>query len=766
MRPIVVALFAFFIVTTGLSQPPSKEQKTVQNPSQAQIQAQMNQAKNEAQQQITELENDIAEAKKNEEDPETIKDLENQLALMKKMLGIMDKTDLISKGKPKTIPPTKTVLPKYVSPIVPVFLKQPVVAPTEAQAKDKLLWYKGKKLNDSMLVTTKKMVVLYSRRRNMVIVKPDEKKDTSILGIVNILSKTEKYKNDFATQIKGVENSFLMFPQVLEAYKEYDFVKEEYNEIVKNTIDLPTPESNQHAVFFNHTSIGKGSVYIDFEINPDPNSIGLEEMYKQLVDLMNNQPSLDFPAPPKRPNDLCLCNPDLRKNYQVEMSQWSEQFWGYEEKLLESVKGLQKYLTDNSNANITEIPNINADLSRAFNLVISRKDEKVKALAERYASAVLANEREKQKLGVIETTSAAMAQIKSRLENDIAFERYIDEEMTRRNYATVFDYSLYLNHEFHRQLFGIHSNANIEFNRWQESLQKFNRFLLWIDMDFEWHVKNDNDELLEISTGTLELNPPHERSTNNGQGILVSLGRLNCKWQLFLTNTNYESGEETDFRLPIKVKGGTKRIKKGQVWEEYPYTGPPDMLMVFPSVRIDFCTPGSKDSAVLDVLRYKNDIFNQQQVNVHDLAGEYLDDRLDHGLNYTVDLMFYANKMFVGIEKTQANAEQLIDLAEEMMNVRSMAHIDNPTGNSLLDELGIEYSVNLQQHEKQLKLTEISKVPHTIMLFNAMNNSETLIDETIDTANEEKAIELTRGKIHLRVKHAPLDWRIQGRRNF
>ncbi|HYV54020.1 MAG TPA: hypothetical protein VE933_05535, partial [Chitinophagaceae bacterium] len=33
--------------------------------------------------------------------------------------------------------------------------------PTPAQAKDRLLWYKGKKLNDSMIVTTKGQVVKY-----------------------------------------------------------------------------------------------------------------------------------------------------------------------------------------------------------------------------------------------------------------------------------------------------------------------------------------------------------------------------------------------------------------------------------------------------------------------------------------------------------------------------------------------------------------------------------------------------------------------------
>src|SRR5437773_392142 len=136
MRFIIVFLLVFLIVKPVWPQQPSKEQ----------IQAQMKQTKLEAQQQITDLEKEIAEAKKNGEDPEAIKELENQLATMKKMMGVVDKAITVNNtNRPETIQ-TSSPLPPYKSPFVRIALKEPVVTPTEAQAKDHLLWYKGKKI--------------------------------------------------------------------------------------------------------------------------------------------------------------------------------------------------------------------------------------------------------------------------------------------------------------------------------------------------------------------------------------------------------------------------------------------------------------------------------------------------------------------------------------------------------------------------------------------------------------------------------------------
>ncbi|TMI91766.1 MAG: hypothetical protein E6H08_12895 [Bacteroidetes bacterium] len=90
----VIFLFLFFAFQSAFAQTPSKQD----------IQNQMKQAIKELNQQITNLEKQIEEAKKNKEDSETIKGLEDQLALLKKqviMMGGLNKN--ISNFSDKTI---------------------------------------------------------------------------------------------------------------------------------------------------------------------------------------------------------------------------------------------------------------------------------------------------------------------------------------------------------------------------------------------------------------------------------------------------------------------------------------------------------------------------------------------------------------------------------------------------------------------------------------------------------------------------------------
>ena len=124
----------------------------------------------ELKKEVAHLEMEIKKAQK--EDPDAVASLETQLKTYKTMISSYDKMN-ISATKP-TAAPTKKLLPQTPSPILKVHLKQPVAAPSAVQAKDHFFWYKGKKINDSTLVTTKKTIVQYSRKRNLLIVQPDE----------------------------------------------------------------------------------------------------------------------------------------------------------------------------------------------------------------------------------------------------------------------------------------------------------------------------------------------------------------------------------------------------------------------------------------------------------------------------------------------------------------------------------------------------------------------------------------------------------------
>src|SRR5689334_12153575 len=54
----------------------------------------------------------------------------------------------LMKQQPEKKPvPAKAVVSKYNSLIQPVYLKSPLIKPSPEQAKDRLLWFKGKKIN-------------------------------------------------------------------------------------------------------------------------------------------------------------------------------------------------------------------------------------------------------------------------------------------------------------------------------------------------------------------------------------------------------------------------------------------------------------------------------------------------------------------------------------------------------------------------------------------------------------------------------------------
>jgi Tfp pilus assembly protein PilF len=92
MRIILLLLMIAFMANTGLSQQPVKEIKKPipdQVPSKNQMQNQLVEAINEINTQIADLENQLAEAIKNKEDEETIKDLRDQIAMLKKQAEMM-----------------------------------------------------------------------------------------------------------------------------------------------------------------------------------------------------------------------------------------------------------------------------------------------------------------------------------------------------------------------------------------------------------------------------------------------------------------------------------------------------------------------------------------------------------------------------------------------------------------------------------------------------------------------------------------------------
>ena len=142
----------------------------------------------------------------------------------------------------------------------------------------------------------------------------------------------------------------------------------------------------------------------------------------------------------------------------------------------------------------------------------------------------------------------------------------------------------------------------------------------------------------------------------------------------------------------------------------------------------------------MDVIRYK------QEDTYGDAANAY-----------TTDLLAYLDKVLVSISDTKANQDEVIDLAGQMGTLSNQGTVDNPTGYAKLDEMQVKYKMNGVQHDLQKKGSEATKVGNAVILFDAHNGDQFLINGKTDTAHRELyVLKLNSGLIQLKVVLEPL----------
>jgi len=727
MRAIICFLVIVLAFTQIIAQSPSPAEKTVK-PSQKEMQAQLKQAKAEAQEQITSMEKDIAAAKANNEDPESIKQMETQLATLKQIVGGVDKMSTIKK-QPETLAPPKTSEPKYISPFEPIVLKQPVTAPTKEQAKDQLFWYKGKKIDANTLVTTNKTVVRYTRTNNRLTIQTDKPDDTTYYGLLNTLSQTSQIRNDFVIGVGNRLNGFFMYPQIQEAYDDFLSFRERYYDLAKNSIQLSASQ--------------------------EP----LEVLHHQLVIKMATLPSpKNVPAAPERPNNLCDCNGNEQRQYKFNLPQWFEAFCHDENGLLYLLEAI--YLDIQSSGqpgynSLSNVPNLKDDIAKAFDLVLERLTQKLQDLTSMYQSSnvkiedalvlmamylnklnfhTYADIQEPSTRQLKKAAHAAFENVKSLVTNNTVFEKYVEDQKAALNFNAVFEYSLYESHEMNKKALDRSNNVQKNIDEWVDKLENYNRFSLSIKLDFDYVIEKDGDVGMEA---TNELQSDYR---------IVTLGKDDCGWHLSLKDPDYtdRSGNEVPFEIPFNVLGGTKFIKNIGTFS---YTGPAKMNMIYPVFKIDLCPNGSNDSVFLDGLRFSD----------ADLASHKHD---DFGKVYTTDLFQYVNKMFVSSLGAKDNSGAIVSNAFEAMNLGDGMRPPS-TGNATLDKLLMEYLGHQKKNKMLQKVTQTTHQGNTVVPFDAQNGNPVIISTTyslVDPADPDNAagIKMKRANITITVTHSPL----------
>lgn len=701
-------------------------------PTRSEMQAQMKQAVNGFKKQITGLEKKIADAKKNKEDPESISRMEKQLQSVKQMVSMLEKTD-ISGNKPSgTLSASKNDEPAYISPFTPINLKQPVAIPTWEQAKDKLLWYRGRRIDANTLISPSGLVVRYNRQTNILTFQPGEP-DTIYYGLVNTLGQVKQLKLDYSKRMENMMNSFFMFPLIEESYKEYDLFKTRFYQLAKNNVQLP-----QQTVF--------------------PR---LEIDIRKLLNDMLNLPSVITIPPPKRPNDLCLCvDVAKRTKYENELANWGKDFFEEEKKIIWDLQKIIAHIDFNKRNNYYLPPNsliIEENYAHYFTKFFDRMKTKLTELANQYEQGdvliedglVLSfitfltymTELDVKNSPTFRTTAAPvytiLAKIQMLVPSDI-FERYIEQQKSLKNFNAVFDYGLYTSHEMNKKMVSLNTNVNNDlYDKWMDGLKKFNRFSLTIDFDFDYQQVDKNDKAKMVANGVLE---------SDGH-IYVSLGRRNCQWELYLTDVKHskQNTAEADFKIPMKIINGTKDYIDDDK-PQLTYTGPTHMKLIFPTFKINFC--GDESVAMMDLLSY---LPSDLQKHSRDRASDV----------YTIDMLAYASKMFSGAKKTEVDVNKLISTSVDMINLQS-SQLPQPTGDPAFDRLKMDYLMNKKKHDLQFSLSQTTHTGKTVIkLTKNSSHPAVLFDLTVDLAdpNDEDrkiGIMLIHGNVKLRLLHVPI----------
>ena len=723
MKLLFFILFSYSLQFHVIAQekPPTKEE----------MKADFEQSIKEAKQQRDELITQLAEAKKNKENAESISEMEKQLTTMNQMIAMLEKNNPFAKSATKPVTATKNTEPDYVSPFKPINLKQPVSKPTWAQATDKLLWYRGKRIDPNTLITPSGLIARYNQQQQILTLQPD-RTDTPYYSLVNTLGQIRQLRLDYSSRMDGMMNSFFLYPLIEDAYNEYEFFKERYFKLAENTMNVSVPGG----------------------------SVSLEQYINDLINYVQNLPPARAIPPPKRPNNLCVCDyAAARRRYENDLKDWKDKFFAEENKILENIStgnAIIEFFRRNNYSLPSNMGVIEENLNQCRIKFFERLKTKLSELANQYPSDVLIEDGmvmiwssiskymtildDIQYSGFRNARAAVegtLFRVKTLVLSDI-FDNYIEEQKRLKNYNKVFDFGLYSAHEFNKGRVQPNYQVNKKlYDTWMKGIEKFNRFKMNIDIEFEYHQvdREDNDKLLLAATGVM-----------HSEDIYVSLGRWECQWEFYMTNQNYRSrntgGEE--FRIPMKIDGGAQIIYSTPR-KNLQYKGPAYMKMVFPTFKINLC--GNQSVAMLDVLSYAAADLKDHE---NDRAEEI----------YSIQMAQYVNKLLTGAKMTELNAPELIGTALEMMNMNNQQMVQT-SNDPAYNRLKMEHTMNRKKADLQFSTSNITHTANTVVpLIKTMQipvilfNPEVTLDNSNDLDNKKYGLE-AKGKITIKILHAP-----------
>ena len=642
--------------------------------------------------------------------------------------------------------------PSFISPILKIPFRGAIVPPLPAQAKDRLLWYTGKKVDDSILVTTDARLVLYSRNRDIVIVEPATKKRDPSFTIVKEMANTQKRKDDFYDKVMENKGNVMMYPAIANTLTEFDLIVKRFEDMVKNYVNLP-PSLNTNASVIKFTSSGAASTsYNYFFTVPEY----VKKAYNEVLADKKNYPPIDFPAPPARDFGACQkCDTTAKSKYDDTENDWQKQFVKYEAGIINKSLSIVKTIANLNLEADPEAVQIITGVTQAMEFANARISNKVDLLIRKYGNdftrlssvirAAISAERQKQLLAAVDedTYSKTMARL---LAMFTGFDKYIDAQIAARNYDVVLNLAFIIGVERQRQLL-----AGDEENNMPDLIEKinaFNRFKLDVQIDYEGEWEGCGIEKAEFTATNLEE-------------FYVSLGLVNCKYNFFLAGEylkdhprNYHYGNPYNIRLQVTNGTGTqsKYSEDGEkCWQLKPDLKGLTIAPYEPIASISFCEKDTEDSLQFYSLHLPNSRENRENENYNHAKFEHFDTRLE-------------NDGYTGNEP--AEFWQMQTELEELKGSVGKFEMKTYTKPTLAEMEEHHFVANRIKWLTKMRNEYEERSNPSVIIFDAKNGSETIIDEK-STKKYSDAYLKEKAEVVIRVKitHAPVPYKKPAKNN-
>ncbi|HLO80274.1 MAG TPA: hypothetical protein VK166_04930, partial [Chitinophagaceae bacterium] len=687
----------------------------------------------EMQQMTAELKKELAQLEdelKKTEDPEEAEMLKKQIAALKSMLGVVSKP----MAPAKTALPPKGVQFQEYSPIVPVVLKVPVVAPAAGQDKDRYFWYKGKKVNDSTLVTRRGMVVQYSKKKQMLILKPEEKKDSLFGGIGREVARNEQRKNELVTKVSQMKNGFTYYPDLVGAIARYDDIAIRYGAAVKNTISFDKGSGSAFTMTTEEEVFARRGPSRDTADDWATRIKAALDDAKRKIDQL--PPITEFPQPPRQELGVCAaCDTNIINRHRKLTEQWEEAYMGKERAITGQIFSALREYQLLGGAEKDELGFNEKGMGMVLGL-LDRMGKKNDILIQRVgkdlhyaltiAPYILGHERQLQLLGAGEYGGGrGMEFVVEMMET---YMKYYDEQVAAKNHDFVLDLSFHLGVERQKQLLGAVTN-----DAWNifEAHLNYNRFSLMMDMDFIVEEGNPADFDTRY-TGNMAMKEKR----------YVMLVRDSCRYRMYSYTQDIENTKNKDILLEFVVNGGQKTYTEDGKKKTVGYSGPPSWFLRFPDTRIHFCADG-----IPDTLHLTN--FFPDQDHPESLPYETKVEQ------YKISFVNMANVTIIGYEKDEANGDKLMDKGTNTLDAVTRAFSKQDPGNTL-GRMKMQHESWIDITNNSVEMIRTLNTDKADILFQAANRSSVITEKYNDTKRSTDVWNIKRGMMHFRIAHEPI----------